>query len=139
MRPRKTRPGRDRRDGPLLRCDPRVLIVVAGIPVILSRVFRQPDGSTISISGVARGRDGRPGERVLGSGAAGSVATSAGAALISEAGGKMAEAAGDALGSEALREAGSNAGDKARRLDPVENVVIAKRNTSFVVYVEQVR
>ena len=114
-----------------------------GMRVMIQFEFiRLPDGSTISISGVARGRDGRhgiPGERVLGTGAAGSVATSAGAALIREAGSKMAEAAGDALGSEALREAGSNAGDKARRLDPDENVVIAKRNTSFVVYVEQVR
>jgi serine/threonine-protein kinase len=113
-----------------------------GLRVFVAFEFlRLPDGTTVPISAVARGTDGRPGvpgERTLGSGAAGSVATTAGSALIRETAGKLANAAGDALGSQSLREAAGDSAEKAKRLDPSEDLVLAKRGTNFVVYVESI-
>lgn len=101
--------------------------------------IRLKNGSVITLQALARGRDGRPGIPGVehrGSQAAGDIAATGASSTIRQVAGEAAEALGDAIGSDAIRDMGAASADKARGSVADAGVVIASRNTPFVVYVQ---
>lgn len=99
-----------------------------------------PAGQTVSFSGRALARDGRPGlkgRRTLGG------ATDVAASALEAGASSALSAAGDAIGQNpagaAVKAGGTTAAKKSRTLNEAESIIVVQKSTRFIVYIDDLR